>query len=65
MVRYVFRDGVADIRLNVIRIGNRVPLVRCRLFLLHETTVSLGAGQTAVMRTLMLQNHAEPFASIA
>ena len=30
----------------------------------HETIVSLGAGQTAVMRTLMLQNLAEPFASI-
>lgn len=30
----------------------------------NETTVSLGAEQTAVMRTLLLQNWAEPLASI-
>ena len=30
----------------------------------HETTVPLGSGQTAVVRTLMLQNRAEPFVPI-
>lgn len=30
----------------------------------HETKVSLGSGQTATTRTLMLQNHAEPFGSL-
>jgi tyrosine-protein phosphatase 2/3 len=31
---------------------------------MHEKNVSLGSGQSAIMRTLMVQNRAEPFTSM-
>jgi protein tyrosine phosphatase len=35
-----------------------------QLMLMNEKSVDLGSGQTATVRTLMLQNHAEPFSSL-
>lgn len=34
------------------------------VMLVHETSVELGAGQSAILRTLMLQNSTEPFTSL-
>jgi len=35
-----------------------------QLMLMNEKGISLGSGQTATVRTLMLQNHTEPFSSL-
>ena len=61
-VRFLDVDGTDEIKCHPYWTANTAG--EMHIMPVHETIVSLGAGQSAILRTLMLQNRAEPFATL-